>query len=459
MINEKKVEEDNENYNKLLEEDNENIKKTFIQRWFGKMKEGSLRGAIFAMSSLALGTGALTLPLRATQFGLFPFLIFNFLGALAAYWSLVLMIRASRVAKEEDYSRVIKKILGKIPGIIMDIILIVYLFGVFISYQVIIYQLIGRTVWQFSDQKKYKKFQDFENKEWNVPRLKYPIMFAVVVCAIPLCLLDNISKMRFISLFSVCTVLYTILVVAIQSPFYYNYYKKHIYKPDDPSTHANYWDIRKAFDDKFSFFTGTANLFFAYSCHTAAFPVFKTLKNNNERRINKVFFRSIILDCLTYILVIVTGFLTTPTQPESLVIFRKSIFSNDIFMTIALIAMALDRFFTLPINYTSFRISFFELFFRTNTFTLKQNIILTVIAFLISTLIGALYSNILGYISLLGGFCSTVISFLMPLCLGIKTSKNMFSGINIMNIIICIILSCLGFIGGIQTVRETILKL
>ena len=40
--------------------------------------------------------------------------------------------------------------------------------------------------------------------------------------------------------------------------------------------------------------------------------------------------------------------MTAPLKPESLIIFRESVFDNDIFMTIAKIALALDLFLSLP---------------------------------------------------------------------------------------------------------------
>ena len=56
--------------NNSTEKKSLSIKRTFTQRAFGKMEAGSLRGSIFAISSIALGTGCLSLPIRFTQLGL-----------------------------------------------------------------------------------------------------------------------------------------------------------------------------------------------------------------------------------------------------------------------------------------------------------------------------------------------------------------------------------------------------
>ena len=309
------------------------------------MKEGSIQGGVFALSSLALGTGAFTLPIRCTQLGFFWYVLLIIIGALAAYWTLCGLIKASRKVKGEDYSPTVRGLIGKCPSIFIDLIIVVYLFGVFVQYQVIIYSLVGRTIYElFGDKNKYETFDSYENEVWDAAKLKFPLMFGITLLVSPICLLKDISKMRFSSMFGVCALLYCMIIIVIQSPWFFKDYLDK-YDKNDPSTHANWFDITKGFDKKLNFFTGIANVFFCYSCHPGAFPVFKTLKNHTEKRINTVFFRSICLDIIVYILMCVCGFMTTPTNPEDLVIYRKSVFKNDIFMTIGKIALALDLFY------------------------------------------------------------------------------------------------------------------
>lgn len=117
-------------------EDTENRKSLMI-RIFSKMEEGSLRGSIFAISSLALGTGCLTLPLIFSEMSVLGALVMLVLGAMASYWSLVIMIEASRKTNTMDYSRLVKQSLGPKLALILDITILIYIFGILISYQVI----------------------------------------------------------------------------------------------------------------------------------------------------------------------------------------------------------------------------------------------------------------------------------------------------------------------------------
>ena len=415
------------------------------------MKEGSILGGVFALSSLALGTGAFSIPIRCTQLGLVWYILFIFAGASAAYWTITGLIKSSRSVNGYDYSPTVKAIVGKCAGVFIDIIIVVYLFGVFVQYMVIIYSLVGRTIFElFIDKADYTGFEQYENDVWDGAILKFPIMFGTTLVIIPVCLLKDISKMRFASMFGICALIYSILVVVIESPwFLIDYLDK--YKEDDPKTHANWFDISKGFTKELNFFTGVATVFFTFTCHPGAFPVYKTLKNNNEKRVNTCFFRSILLDISIYILIAICGFITAPTNPKSLIIYRESIFENDIFMTIAKIALALDLFLSLPANYASYRCSFFMVFFKTDKIDTFKNIIVT------ASLIAALYKNILSYISFFGGFCSSIICYLIPGILMIKTSKqDLNSKRNVITIILIALLVTFGFMGGIQTIRGII---
>ena len=422
-------------------------------------KEGSLLGGIFSLSSIALGPGAFSLPIRCTQLGLFWFIVFIIIAAFVTYWSMSGLIKAARKVNGEDYSPSVKALIGKPFAIMIDATIILYLIGVFIQYQVIIYSLIGRTVYEFfGDKNSYENFDIYEEKVWDAAVLKYPIMFGIILLVMPLCLLKNISKMRFASLFGICAYIYCILVIVIQSPWFLRHYLDN-YKKDDPDTHANWFNLANGFTKDLYFFTGIATVFFAYECHTGAFPVYKNLKNHTEERINKLYFRSLCLDIAVYILISICGFITAPLNPQSLVIFRENVvFKNDIFMSIAKIALACNLFLSLPANYAGYRCSFFIFFFGTDEIDNKRNFIVTVCSLLVSTLVGAVYKNILNYISFLGGFCCSIINFLIPGAMIIRASgEKLSSPKNIVTFIAFATLTTLGFLGGIQTIRASIM--
>jgi hypothetical protein len=126
--------EDKDNANNINEDGS---KRSVLHRIFSKMEAGSLRGSIFAMSSLALGTGCLALPLRFMQMSMACALLVVLLGSAAAYWSLIIMIEASKKTNSTEYSSLVKDTLGNKMAIILDLVILIYIFGILISYQVI----------------------------------------------------------------------------------------------------------------------------------------------------------------------------------------------------------------------------------------------------------------------------------------------------------------------------------
>lgn len=216
------------------------------------------------------------------------------------------------------------------------------------------------------DKTEYPNMKTFNEKFFNRFEIRLIFMYSVCILIIPMCLLKDIAKMRLASIFSLVSLFYAILVIVIQCPTYYSYYKENIYKEDDPTTHINWWDFSAPFDPKtLYFFTGAATVFFSYTCHSGAFPVYKSLKRNVSVRINKVFMRSVILNTFVYLVVGICGFLTQPYTKDDLVIFREKIpDSNDTAMTIARLLMAANLILSTPANFNGYRVSFLSLFYN-----------------------------------------------------------------------------------------------
>ena len=435
----------------------------FFERILHPIQYGSLRGSIFGLSSMCLEASSMLLAIRCQQFGMVNFLIFLVLGAACAYWCLIMMIRAGKNIKEKSYSKVVKIILGKKVGVFVDINIALYLFGALISFQVIIYQMTGAVVYDimkmFGKLEKYDNFVDYKEDRWTkATYLKFPIMFGVALLVFPLCLLKDISKMRIPSLIGVLALIYTIIVVIIESLFYM------IYENGEKASEMNWVNITHAFElkDGIPFFGGVATVFYLYSCHAGAFPVYKTLRNNTTRRIKKVFRRSILLDLFIYFFIAAASFLTSPINPPELILYRPNLpgFDPDYFILIAKLGIIFNLFFSTPANYAGLRLSIFELIWGNSNLTNTKNIIVTVTVLSLITLIGALYDKILEYIELLGGFCSVIYCILIPGLIYAKNDnikKSKF--IKYLTIITVVILTLIGYTSGILTILFKMVKI
>jgi len=404
----------------------ESKKAKFFERLLHPMQYGSLRGSIFGLSSMCLEASSMILAIKCKYFGMINYLLAILLGGLLAYWCLVMMIKAGKNIKEKNYSKVVKTILGKKVGVYMDANIALYLFGVLISFMVIMYQVVGSVVFDIGiaigkiGADEYEDFSAYHEEYWSKQYyLKFPIMFGITILVIPLCLLKDISKMRIPSLIGVMALIYSILVIIVESFFY-------LINENLPSGEPmNWYDIRPAFswDDGLPIFGGISTVFYLYSCHAGAFPVYKALRNNTTRRIKKVFRRSIMLDICIYFTVAAASFITSPFKPPELILYRKNLsgFDPDYFILIAKFGIIFNLFFSTPANYAGLRLSVFELVWGNTNITKTKNLVVTISILSVVTLIGALYDKILAYIELLGGFCSTVYCILIP---GLIYAKN-----------------------------------
>ena len=430
-------------------------KKSWKERYFSQMNEGSLRGSVFALSSIAIGTGGFALPTRAVQIGLINQILLLIFGGVSAYYSLTCMINAAKNIEDKDYSRIVKKSLGKVPAKILDFVLIIYLFGVLISYQVVIYSLIGRVYYELFKKNNYENFELFQNDIWNTSIYKFPIMFIISIILIPLCLLKDLSKMRFTSMTGIIAILYATFVILIQCPFFYNHYLKNDYKENIPSTHPNFFNPAPSLKSDLLIFQCFAGVFFCFTCHVGAYPIYKSLKNSTERRIKKVYKISIILDFFLYAIITISGFLTAPLNQPDLIIYRENngVLSNDIFMILAKFAISISLIMSIAPNYNSFRISFIEFFFQTNEINDSLNYGVTIPTLLLSTFLGAVFNDILQYINLLGGFLSVIIQFLMPILIYIRNNEyELTHWKNLFSLIFVICLCSIGWTAGMETV-------
>lgn len=213
---------------------------------------------------------------------------------------------------------------------------------------------------------EYPTYNEFKEAKWGTAVFKFPIMIGITLILIPICLLKDISKMRFASLLSIFSLIYAILVIVIETPYYFTSLNA------TERSLINWTDISQGFNSHLYFFQGTATIFFAYTCHAGAFPVYKTLKNSVTRRINKVFMRSVLLDAVIYVLVGVCGFLTQPLDTPDLIIYRQKKYTNDLAMVIARFGIAINLILSTPANYNAFRLSFFEILWGTNKIDNKR---------------------------------------------------------------------------------------
>ena len=431
-------------------------KNKFFKNIIAKVGSGSLTSGIFNLCILSLGTGSLALPQKIGYMSLFFSPIIIILSGLVNYWTLSILSSASKKYNINSYEGIVSSLFGKLLSIFLSIIMCISQTGTIILYQVIMYKLIGGVINEVFNL-GYEGVEEFAKKSfWKNLSIKFIICYLIACIVLsPLCLLKNISKMRYASMFGIFNLLFLIFIVVIECPFYikYNFI--------DNKTDINFIDVISGFSEDMKILQAISTLFYAFSCHVGVFPVLNSLKNPTPQRINILFKKSIILDISCYLIIGISGYLTQPINTPDLIIERKKIFKNDFLMVIGQVCFIFTLIAKICANYNALRTCLVNLIFGVDKsqkqITNYTNFLMTEIFLIISTFIAVVFQSISSYISLIGGFCSVIISVLIPGLIYIKGIKE--STINKKTITagtVVVLLTIMGFTNGFLTIKKLI---
>ena len=427
--------------------------RSWCKRTFGKMNPGSLRGSIFNLCILSLGTGLLAIPQKIGYMSIVFSPIIIILSGLANYWSLNILVNMSIKLKLKNYESIVKQLLGKKLSLFLGIIMSVNQSGIIILYQVILYKLLGGVINEIGNF-GFISVDDFvSNSFWNKLWIKFVVCYGIMILfLLPLCLLHNASKMRYASTFGIISLFLLIIIVVAECPFYII---DHI---NNDKFELNYFDILSGLKGDMKLLQSIVTVFYAFSCHVGAFPVLQTLHNPIERRQKKVIRRAIYIDIISYLIIGASGYLTQPLKTPDLIIERDKLFNSDWIMTIGEICFILTLLAKISANYNALRSCILVLLgYDSYNFSKITNVIITVVTLIITTLISAIFQSISDYISLIGSFCTVLISFFIPGLVYIKGNDYSIKHYkNIFTIIFISIILILGLTSGFFTIKGII---
>ena len=436
------------------------INETSSQKGESKMSsKGTIFGATFMLTNICLGTTIFTFAVRAKSFGLVWLLVACILTGFINFWSISRCCIASSRCKEDDYSEITERILGRKARVILNIIIIVYTYACMMCLFALIFPLFGRFILSVAYTNKYSNYNEFSDKKWGKAYIKFPFYAGIAFFLSLMCLIKDINKLNFSAYIGVIAVIYALFVVMVECNGYYNYYKDTIYVEEDESTHPNWVNLGDAFTKDLDFFKGMASLFAAYACHTGVFPVYSGFKyqDNGLKKMKYGTLFATILTTALHIISIVCSFLTNPYNPEDLVIYRQQKGNGkDVAMTIAKLFISLSLIFTLPGYYFGLRLSIANSF-TGGKISNKFNYIFTFASCFGCALVAAIYDKILNYLSYIGGFISVFICYLYPCLLYIYSSgKPLTYWKNMLEFILALILCVVGYIAGIATIIDDV---
>ena len=433
-----------------MEEEIEEIdNRTCCQKTFGKMGPGSMRGCIFNLCILSLGTGCLALPQKVGYMSIIATPIVIFVAGAINYWTLTILGDVARKHKLRKYEDAVSKLFNKNLSLFLGIVMVLNQAGMIILYQVIMYKLLGGVINEVANL-GFANVEEFvANSFWSRKTVKFLVCYIITSTILfPLCRLETISKMRYASTFGIMSLFLLIIIVLLECPFFYQH------NVVEKKQEINLMDLRPGFGKDLQFLQSISTIIYAFACHVGVFPVLNSLHNPTRKRVQKVFRRATILDIVCYLIIGFSGYLSQPENTPDLIVERDKIFKNDFLMTIGQMLFIFCLIAKICANYNGLRTTLLILMnYDPIEYPDKVNLVMTVISLGFTTFIAVIFQKISDYISLIGSFCSVFIAVVMPGMIYIKDNDQKITSLNnILAVIFVIIVSGFGLLTSYSTI-------
>ena len=195
--------------------DGEDAKK-FAKRYFSKIDKGSLRGSILGMTCAAIGSGVLTFPQVFKQIGWANGVILLCMGAFGCWWSLYMLIQRARHHNLLNYSQVTRKAGGRCLEKTLQLSILLYMYATCLACTIVITSLFVLISNAFGVSK------DITGDPYSGITYYKSIQAIVTSAGVlgPLSLGRDMSSFKNLSMVSLACLIFTILIVLIEYPFY-----------------------------------------------------------------------------------------------------------------------------------------------------------------------------------------------------------------------------------------------
>jgi len=163
---------------------------------------------------------------------------------------------------------------------------------------------------------------------------------------------------------------------------------------------------------------------FAFCCHANVFPVKAELQYPVLDRYNKVANRVVTALLVIYTLVSVTGYLSIPEDTPKIFVNRiATIGWKDIWMTISKGMMIINLLIAIPLNLNPCRLEVMILLGKDKNASTFLHALVTILILFGSAGIAMLIPDIVQAIGIIGGICSTALSYTFPAMMYLTVSN------------------------------------
>lgn len=271
---------------------------------------------------------------------------------------------------------------------VFELTTIFYLYGSLVGYQIIISNLIQAAMKMLNVQghEDYRLFH----------------IIAVSLITFPLCLPEGVSKLRYATFITIGAICYTAILLVIQA---FSPSMRELYKDAKVELFKLDWGIFNAF----------GITFFAFTCQAGFYSAIEKLKKRDEGHKTKIAFRSCSINLVFYLIIILSGYLSSYDQTPDIILSRPVPSQFKIPVMIAQILISCGLCIGIPVNFFPLRKAIFNQFLGDTAYSCKRAVITAVTFSVTSCLLVIVLPNINSVLSILGGFGCVVICFVVPM--------------------------------------------
>ena len=331
--------------------------------------------------------------------------ILLFVSAVAGVWSNLMLAECAIKHKKANYDQVVALAGGKPLQRLLQVMLLIDLFGACTGYQIIQSQMVAYIVNAFGVSQEYtdtSKFRAIAN---------IPLDIALVI---PLSIMRNISSLAFVSLLTVLALIYCALLLLVEAPWYNREYKQ----MENYERHFFLLDL--------NFLQACSMTFFAYTCQFQLLPIYSELVRPSYNRIKKVVVYSFLIDFCAYALIATAGYFSTFNYTNQIVIYRDPLpgYTPDYTMIICAVGILVVMISSYPCNFNPFRQCLFVFILEQPNYSDRANYILTIVFVTTTCVISIFVPSITSVLSIIGGLCSVSLCFLIPTICHVRLSDQ-----------------------------------
>ena len=265
---------------------------------FRPLTAGGIRQSIFVLVQTSLGGGILTIAYMMRLSGVLLGTLLLIITGIVAWVSMDVLMKCAVKQHRYTLGSLMSCVFGQGIGVAMDLMLFLYGNGSLITYFIFLGDFIP-TIFECLSQGTYSEHERDELRT----RCLVGALLLVMGASLP----RDLSGLRFLSPVMAVGILYTEAIVVWKCVSYNlpSEWSLEEMEDDFRMKKVELWNL-----DFFDLLQAFSLCVFSYVCHLNVTPVAKELANPEDRRIEKISFRVVVVQFFIYLILAVGGYLT-----------------------------------------------------------------------------------------------------------------------------------------------------